>query len=87
MKKVSMFVGIVELAEDDDGSTTIRYHGHGPDYHQLSEQDTVSMEAALMPLAPQYDALGLEVEKILLAAGFAKAGITPGDGGSNKPGK
>ena len=87
MNNAGLYVGIVLTARTESGEETVRYHGHGPDYHTLTEQDAVLMEAALMPLADEMDELGKKAEAILLQAGFAKAGVTPPAGSPGKSGR
>ena len=83
MHKSRIYVGINLTAVDHEGGVEVRYHGHGPDYHNLEYADTVTMEGLMKQFAPEYDALALKVEEALLQAGYTKAGITPPPG--NKP--
>ena len=82
MQNSSMYLGIVIGSEDEDGKMTVRYHGHGPDYHGLEYADTVAMEGVLAQFAEDQDALSRKMESALLEAGFAKAGL----GQPGKPG-
>ena len=85
MQKSSIYVGITITAQDDDGNVKVRYHGHGPDYHDLEYADTVAMEGLMKQFAPEYDELALKVEEALLQAGYANAGINPGAPSGNAP--
>ena len=87
MLNSSMYLGIVVVSEDDEGNKDVRYHDHGPDYHELTQEDVLLMESALLPLASKYDELAIEANKILLGAGLSQAGISaPGAPGSgNRP--
>ena len=74
MQKSSMYVGITVTKENDD-KVELAYHAHGPDYHNLEQQDVLMMESVLQQFSEQYDALARGVESALLAAGFEKAGL------------
>ena len=87
MNKSGLYVGIVITGTDDNGNETVRYHGHGPDYHELSQEDVLAMEAALSPLGPEMDDLGAKAEAILLGAGQYEAGMSTPGGSPGKSGK
>jgi len=60
MNKSSLYLGVVISAGEENAAQTVRYHSHGPDYHELDYEDVVAMEGALAPLATEYDALALK---------------------------
>ena len=69
METSSIYLGIVIVSEDDNGNKSVRYHGKGPDWHELNYDVLVAMEKALMPLGPKYAALGEEADAIMTGVG------------------
>ena len=77
MNKSSMYIGIVVVSEDEDGGMSVRYHNHGPDWHELEYADTVAMEEALKPLRAEMAAIGIKAEDILHQAGMDRVNKSP----------
>lgn len=85
MLESSMYIGIVVVSKDDEGNKTVRYHNHGPDWHELGYDDVLAMEGALKPLRKKLADIGEEAEDILHKAGLARAEADTKGGNKTRP--